>query len=302
MVALATDLVNNHPRLEDNRFSVTEMLNSEQQIVLARRHDGEIEIDVQETFPLWEGTAMHKLLEAYTPQERYIAEQRGEVEISPGLFISGAFDCLDRETWTLIDYKNPKIPSVQDAIRGKDDKWKRQMYFYALIIERTLGKRPKTATIVAMCKDHSRVKAKNDPSYQQEPIAQIEYDLMDEEFATEVMCDYETKAKRLWEVLSKNLDPVPCTYGDMWCSETWAIMKKGASRAMPGGVFDDPNSAYDKWLSLKDRDGYRIFHRVSEPTNCTTYCKCRGICPQWRRIQEMDISVIEDVTDRIIPF
>ena len=301
LVNLAQELVNNHPKFENNRFSVTEMLKSEQQIVLSRTKDDEIELDVQDTFPLWEGTAMHKLLEDSTP-EGFITEERGEYEIAPNIFISGAFDCLDKETWTLIDYKNPKIPSVHDAIYGKDDKWKRQMYFYALIIEKMYGRRPEKAKIVAMCKDHSRVKAYHDPTYQQEPIAMVEFDLMDQEFATEVRCEYEEKAKRVFDLLQNGKEPSPCTYGDMWCNENWAVMKYGATRAVQGGVFDNPDSAYMKWCSMPDNENYRIYHRVSEPVNCMLYCQCRSVCKQWQRFRDADIAICEDVTNSIIPF
>ncbi len=302
LVVLAEWLLNSHPKFENNRFSVTELLKSEQQIVLQRRFDDEIVIDVQDTFPLWEGTAIHSLLEQFTSKDDYIAEERLEMEIAPDIFISGAFDCLNKNTWELIDYKNTKIPSVQDALQGKDDKWLNQMYFYALLIESKYRKRPQKATIVGMCKDHSKVKASTTTGYQQYPIQQVVFDLMDSERATQMVEEYSTKAKRLKEVLDKNLEPSPCTYGDMWCKEDYAIMKIGGSRAIPNGVFDNADEAYAKWASLTNPEQYRIYHRVSNPTNCQLYCNCRDICPQWQKFKNDDISLTEDVTEKIIPF
>lgn len=302
LVDLAEELVNNHPVFENNRFSVTELLKSEQQIVLQRRMAEEIEMDVQDTFALWEGTAIHKLMEDTFPDEDYITEERSEVEISPNLFISGGFDCLKKDSWELIDYKNTKIPAINDALAGKDDKWRFQLYFYALLIERKYGKRPEKGTIIAMAKDFSRVKASTQAGYPQEPVQPIVYDLMDNETATEVFAFYKDKAESVYKVLANNEEPSPCTFGDMWCDENWAIIKKGGSRAIPGGVFDNPNDAYNHWCTLPDRANLRIWHRVKEPTNCRYYCSCRDFCKQWQSIKNNDMSISEDVTDKIIPF
>ncbi len=302
LVDLAERLVNNHPVFENNKFSVTELLKSEQQIVLNRRHADEIEMDVQDTFALWEGTAIHSLMEDTFPTDEYITEERVDIEISPNIFVSGGFDCLKKDTWELIDYKNTKVPAINDAIAGKDDKWLKQLYFYALLIEKKYQRRPEKGTIIAMAKDHSKIKAQTMAGYLENPVQPIQYDLMDAETATEVFIFYKEKAESVYKVLVNNEEPAPCTYGDMWCNEDWAIIKRGGSRAISGGVFDNPNDAYNHWCTLKDRANHRIWHRVKEPTNCKYYCSCSEFCKQWQAIKDKDLSVCEDVTDKIIPF
>ena len=294
--AVAERLFNSHPVFENDRFSVTELLKSEQQIVLSRRNAEEIEIDVQDTFSMWNGTAIHALLEEAADKDRYITEMRLEEDLN-GVKVSGGFDLLDKETWTLYDYKTCKVSGYQKAINGSEDKWLRQLYAYADLIEKEFGKRPAEAVIVAMMTDHSKIKAGLSEDYPSHPIQMIRWKLDNPELQAEFKADREEKAHRLHELMETGDEPNPCSYGDCWCTEDYALFKDGAKRATK--CFDNEAEAR---TFMEGKEGLKLFHRVSDSVNCKNYCTCRDICPQWQAMKKRG-AISEDITDReYIPF
>lgn len=296
IVKVAEKLVNNHPVFRDDCFSVTELLKSEQQVILARRHAEEIEMDVQDTFSMWNGTAIHALLEEAADKDKYLTEMRLE-ETFGDVSISGGFDLLDKETWTLYDYKTCKVAGYNSNLNGGEDKWIRQLYAYADLIEKKFGRRPMKAVIIAMMTDHSKIKAQTLSDYPKNPIAMITWSLDNPEMAAEFRADREDKAKRFMEILKEGTSPAPCSYGDMWCKEDYAVFKKGAKRATK--CFDSESDAREY---LKANPELRLYHRVSDFVNCRNYCQCSPFCAQWKEIKDRD-AVCEDITDReYIPF
>lgn len=296
---VAERLLNSHPKFDNSVFSVTELLKSEKQIVYQRRYDSVIENDVQKSCALIEGTAFHHLLEEEADKmEGMVSEQRFTIPFDD-VSISGGFDLMDTNSWVLYDYKNTKIASVDKALAGKDDKWKKQLYMYATGCEVLYKKRPAIGILIAMTKDHSMVKASLDPDYPQNPVQMIEYDLMDAEFQSQVLAESETKARRCKHLMETGEEPEPCTYEDMWCSEDWAIRKPDGKKALK--VFDNPDSALAYYHDTLKDPAYRIYHRVKEPINCKLYCNCRSVCPQGKAMCERE-AICEDVTDTIIPF
>lgn len=303
-VEVAEQLFNNHPKFENNKFSVTELLKSEKQVVLQRRHDADIEIDIQRAFALLEGTAFHEIVERVTTESealknKWLVEQRLEYEIADGIFVSGGFDALHKETWTLHDQKNTKLAAIEKAKDGNDDKWFRQLTLYSILIEMAYGKKPTKGYITAMAKDHSYIKAMNDSSYPKYPVQIIEFDLSNPVERKMIWEEAKDKAMRIKEILDNNLEPAPCTYSDMWCDENWAIMKPDAKRALK--KFDSPTKALDEYMKMDKRDDYRIYHRVSDPNNCACYCPCFQFCEQGKKALEIE-SICKDVTDEILPF
>ena len=304
-VELADKLLNEHPDAQPNKFFVTELAKSEKQIVLQRRHEHEIERDVQRACALIEGTAFHSLLEEIAKKhpDKYISEKRIEMELAPGITISGQFDMLDKETWEIIDYKNTKMAAIDKAESGNDWKWFNQAMIYSILIGHEFNDKPRPikARFLAMAKDHSFVKASSDPSYPKYPMREVVFDLSDPVEAGSILEAYRYKAIRVKELLENGLEPNECTYDDMWCTEDWAIMKPDAKKAHK--CFDNPDKALEYYMSLDEssRDKMRIYHRISDATNCKAYCPCAEFCEQGKKARDME-KIVEDVTDAIIPF
>lgn len=304
VVTVAEKLVNSHPKMNDRRYSVTELLGSVRQIVLKRRYSDSILQDVQDCFSMWMGTAIHALLEdELKDKPGFITERRLESSVktaSGEMELSGEFDLLDTENSILYDYKTSKVATIDRNRTLKEKKWLQQLYLYADLIEMSGMKRPEKAVIVAFATDHSKVKALADPKYPKHPIQQLEWKLDDEEFNRKLWDEIREKMESAHlHICNPEKELPPCTFSDCWCTEDWAIMKKdGSGRALKR--FDSEESARSFYASMEKSGEYRIFHRVSDFMNCRMYCQCSEFCSQWKKNMDAE-KVIEDVTDDI-PF
>lgn len=296
VVKMAEKLINSHPSFDDSKFSVTELLKSTRQIVLSRRFSDVIEMDVQDTYNMWSGTSIHEGLEREASLlEEYVPETRFELDLGEGLTLSGGFDLYDKENNILYDYKNTKVATYKSNISGDEDKWIKQLYLYTLGIESLYGKKPEKVVVVAMLKDHSKIKSQVEAGYPQHPIMMIEWNIDDIEKYSSALEDARDKAIEVREYLISGDEPPACSYSDCWCTEDWAIKKPEAKRA--DRKFDSPEEAFNAYidLSIADREKKRIFHRVSDFKNCRDYCTCSAFCAQWKA-NEGHEAFEEDVT------
>lgn len=301
LVKVAEACVNSHPVFDDSIFSVTELLRSDQQVVLSRRHAEEIVMDVQDTFSMWNGTAIHSLLEKIAGDD-FITEDRFYKDLGDGLKMSGGFDLLRKSDWTLFDYKTTKVAQYDKNASGREDKWIRQLYAYADGIEEKYGRRPETAVIVAMLTDHSKMKAKAQ-GYPEHPIMMLSWKLDDMELAEKYRREMTERAERVRTLLKDGAEPEPCTYGDCWCTEDYAVRKPSDKRALR--VFDNPTEAYGFYKTLPNRSAYRIFHRISGFVNCANYCQCAPFCKQWADMgnpEAVSVDVTDSLSGEFVPF
>lgn len=277
-------LLSGHPEPQEGVYSVTELLRPIRQIVLQRRYSSTIEQDVQDCVALIEGTAWHKAMEsALDGSGRFITETRlSETEPTwrNGLTVTGQFDLYDPETGTIYDWKTTKLATVDKNRKGEEDDWYLQLMMYAELIAHECGTRPSHGVIVAMAKDHSRIRAMKSDDYPQYPLQTVEYDLdRDAEERERVHIHFFEKAERAYMAeRDESLVLPPCTMDERWQTEDWAVVKNGATRAYR--VFSNAFEAEAFRLDMPDPSQYTVRHRVSEAVNCKLYCPVRGICEE----------------------
>lgn len=305
VVRMAERMIKSHPVFSNNIYSVTELLKSPRQIVLNRRLNDNLEVDIQDTYPMWSGTAIHDAL-AETVKELngdYAVEERFYLPITEDIKISGGFDLYDKTNKILYDYKNTRVRTYQDNRDGKSDKWLRQLYLYQKGIEAFYFEKPEKVIIIAFLKDHSKQKAKNDPAYPQHPIQMIEWDVSDLNLEEEYMEDFVNKAIEVKRILDNEEEPGDCSLEDCMVTEDWIVKKPENKRALK--KFDNPEEAFDFYTKESEKNPeLRIFHRVSDFLACKDYCQCREYCTQALTNESKEIC--EDVTDepydKYIPF
>ena len=218
LARVAEKLANNHPVFDKDKYSVTEVLKSTRQVVLAREHASEIEQDIQDTFSMWNGTAIHALLESEAVGSEYEAEQRIEAEID-GVVISGGFDLFYDGDSTLYDYKTSKVATIERQRKLEETKWLEQLYLYKILRERNGMSVPKKGVIIAMATDFSKIKAGTQMGYPEHPIQMLEWELNDKEFEEATLNKAVERAKESREYLESGDEPPLCTYSDCWCTE-----------------------------------------------------------------------------------
>ena len=249
-------------------FSATTLNKGAKEIILSDRHFEEIEVDAaDQVWAVW-GTAVHALLESQPDNNFH--EEYFKVPVSES-YVTGQVDSYDMENATIYDWKTASVWKVQYA---DFDDWRRQGMTYAWLLQQS-GLEVKKCRFVALLKDHSKTKAKNDRSYPQSPVFIYEFDVTPEDMA-------ETRDRILNKVLeiesAYELDDdaiEPCSAEERWADgEKWAVMKNGRKTAIK--LFD--NEADADAMAGEMGNAYYVEHRPAISRKCLDYCNCKEFC------------------------
>lgn len=268
------DAVSRDYEYVDKRYSVTSLLKGYREILLTRRHFGEIEQDVADSIWLILGTAVHKILEESKEEFDELKETKIYYEFPNGYTLSGQQDLYSESKKRITDYKTG---SVWKVIFDDWDDYRTQCLYYGLLF-RKIGFEVTNAEIVMILKDYSKTKAKTDLNYPEYPVYVKHFDFTDEEFK-----EAEEEIINKFNVLAA-LENVPdeelplCTKEERWATEDkFAVMKKGNKRAVK--VCDSQIEAQEYLDSGK---GDYIEQRPGEDKKCPEYCSCCKFCSYWR--------------------
>ena len=253
---------------EPGCFSATTLNKGCKEIILSDRHFDEITVDAADSvWAVW-GTAVHALLESQPDNNFH--EESFKVPVSNS-FVTGQVDSYDMEKATIFDWKTASVWKVQFA---DFDDWRRQGMTYAWLLQQS-GLEVKKCRFVALLKDHSKTKARNDSSYPQSPVFIYEFDVTPEDMA-------ETRDRILNKVLeieaAYELEDdfiEPCSDDERWADgEKWAVMKNGRKTAIK--LFD--NEADADAMAGEMGNAYYVEHRPAISRKCLDYCNCKEFC------------------------
>jgi hypothetical protein len=220
---------------EKGCYSATTLLKGVCETILTERHFDEIEVDAADS--IWQvfGTATHSIFEKQN--DNSFKEESFSVQVSNSK-VTGRVDAYNLGTETIIDWKTASVWKIQFA--DLDD-WKKQGLIYAWLLKQS-GLSVKRCVFIALLKDHSKSKARNDASYPQSPVYKYAFDVTDadleeiENFIKGKIAELEEAEKLAdWEIK-------PCSNEERWASgEKWAVMKTGRKTAIK--LFDDEKTA-----------------------------------------------------------
>ena len=95
------------------RYSVTELLRSPRETLLARRHDAEIKTDASDlSVDSLSWTAVHKIIQESESTDAQTQEVKLTAQAPNGYTISGIFDLYDKDSGTIVDWKTASIWKV----------------------------------------------------------------------------------------------------------------------------------------------------------------------------------------------
>ena len=249
-------------------FSATTLNKGAKEIILTDRHFDEIEVDAADSvWAVW-GTAVHALLESQPDNNFH--EEYFKVPVSNS-FVTGQVDSYDMENGVINDWKTASVWKVQFN-DFKD--WRAQGLTYAWLLQQS-GLEVKKCRFVALLKDHSKTKAKNDSSYPQSPVFIYEFDVTAadmEETAARILA----KVQEIESAYKLDDDAIePCSAEERWADgEKWAVMKNGRKTAIK--LFD--NSADADAMAGEMGNAYYVEHRPAISRKCGDYCKCKEFC------------------------
>lgn len=249
-------------------FSATTLNKGAKEIILSDRHFDEITVDAADSvWAVW-GTAVHALLESQPDNNFH--EEYFKVPVSNS-FVTGQVDSYDMENGVINDWKTASVWKVQ--FNDFSD-WRRQGLTYAWLLQQS-GLDVKKCRFVALLKDHSKTKAKNDSSYPQSPVFIYEFDVTAadmEETAARIL----TKVQEIESAYKLDDDAIePCSAEERWADgEKWAVMKNGRKTAVK--VLDNQLDA--DAMAGEMGNAYYVEHRPAISRKCGDYCKCKDFC------------------------
>lgn len=257
----------------DDRFSVTELLNSTREIILKRKYYNEIEKDVCDVIPALFGSAVHKILEENTTASDTLKpEFKIECKID-GVDLVGIIDLLDLASLTIKDYKTCSVSKIS---KGDFNDWKLQGLAYAYILFIKYGIIIKHLEFYALMKDWSKVKAGTSANYPSSPVYVWKYDLQDSDY------DYIEKLlkDKIKDIKAHDIDNLPeCTDTDRWYTGTTYAVFKNETDKRATILCDTEQEAHD-YINNKLNGNGIINVRKGEYLKCKYYCDVCKFCPK----------------------
>jgi hypothetical protein len=249
-------------------FSATTLNKGAKEIILSDRHFDEITVDAADSvWAVW-GTAVHALLESQPDNNFH--EESFKVPVSNS-FVTGQVDSYDMEHATICDWKTASVWKVQFADFSD---WYKQGMTYAWLLKQS-GLEVRHCRFIALLKDHSKTKAKNDSSYPQSPVFIYEFDVTPEEMeeTRDRILNKVLEIESVYKLEDDNIEP--CSAEERWADgEKWAVMKNGRKTAVK--LFD--NSADADAMAGEMGNAYYVEHRPAISRKCGEYCNCKDFC------------------------
>lgn len=250
-------------------FRVTELIRPIQQVILERRHNEEMDVDVMDMLNAFEGSATHEFLQKFGDADA-LQEELIEIELA-GLKLRGVPDY----------YKNKKIVdwkkcSVWAYVHGSNiDEWTEQLNIYAFMYQ-SLGFPVESLEIVALFKDWSPTQALASSDYPRTRSVVVPLLLLPQA-KVKALIESRLKlyAKNLRETADEDLPE--CTHEEMWADpEKHAVMKEGRKSAVK---LHDTAEAAEKHAAELGAKHY-VQHRPGKRKRCEAYCAAAQFCVQ----------------------
>lgn len=259
---------------KEKQYSVTSMLKGTCQVLLERRHAGEIETDVSDMIWALFGSACHSILEQAKETDDQLKENHLVIDVGD-YKLSGIFDLYDAKEKKVTDYKTGSIWKVQF---DDFEDYRKQLLMYAYML-RSIGFECDKGEIVMILKDHSKTKAKFDSNYPQFPVYIKSFNFSDKDIEEieKYITDKFNEIKEL-EGVSDELLP-PCSKAERWHrDDTYAVMKKGRKTAVKLCPTKEEAEKYIEGLD----NNYFIEFREGKDSRCDEYCTVCKFCKYWR--------------------
>ena len=252
----------------DADYSITQLIDSPRRVQLTRRH----EPDEDAADRIWSliGQVAHTLLERANATG--IAEERLFAEVG-GVRISGQVDHICLISDTMSDYKVTSAWSVlQDQVKPE---WEAQLNAYRWLAAQnsyTINK----LQIVAILRDWSKHRAKEQSSYPQHAVAIVDVPVWPIEYTADWV-----RSRIMLHQQAANLadEDLPlCTDAEKWRRpDQFAVMKGTNKRATK--LHDDLAEAEAD--AAERGPEYHVAVRPGECVRCASYCAVSGVCNDW---------------------
>ena len=262
--------------IDPGRISISQLINPAKIRALTARHWKDIEEDISDSIWRLLGQAVHSVLERAEHHQSIIEERL--TESLAGFRVTGKADLYESEEKTIQDYK---VTSAWSLVYKKesDKLWEQQLNTYAWLW-RKAGFPVEQLKTIAILRDWSKTKAKQDNSYPQLPIAIISLPLWDE-----AMQEQFIRARIELHAAAEQLpddEICVCTPSERWSdADVYAVYKNTNKTATK--LCDTQMEAEQFIASCSgDKHKYSIQKRPGIDRRCMEYCNVCQWCNFWK--------------------
>lgn len=274
------DIVKADEREHDPKsYGVTTVLKPTREILLKRRHEKELEVDVADCVNRLFGTAFHGLIEKH--DKTGMSELTLSEKILDDYKLVGKLDLYNAETESVIDYKTATCWKI--IFKDFED-WKKQGLLYAWLCLKN-GYIVKKITFYAFLKDWTaREKRQAELKGSFYPDAQI-YTYEFEVRIGDLMEIEDWLTKKFENLAVENLladdELTPCSKEECWYSGDQYAVYKNATDARAQRVFDTKEEA-DGYLAEKMAGKGVVVYREGVYRKCQDYCEVCNFCKYYK--------------------
>jgi len=271
------DIIKSDEKEHDPKeYGVTTVLKPTREILLKRRHEKELEIDVSDCINRLFGTAFHSLIEKH--DRTGMSELKLEERVLDDYKSVGRLDLYNAENESIIDYKTATVWKVM--FKDFED-WRKQGLLYAWLCLKN-GFIVKKVIFYAFLKDWTaREKRKQGENYPGSQIYTYEFDVtIGDLMKIEDWLTAKFEEIAVNEKLSDDELP-PCPDEDCWYTGDKYAVYKNTNDAKAQRVFDNIEEANGYLINKMDGKGVVAF-RKGEYRKCQDYCEVCNFCKYYK--------------------
>ena len=260
-------------------ISATKLIDSPQIAELWREHGKDVvEDSMDRVWSAW-GTATHSVFEEANKAAADVLMEKRFLSTYKGKVVSAQIDTYEIPTKILSDIKTTGAFKI---IKGDYSQWENQTNVGAQLM-RDNGYEVEKIQIVALVKDWSAYKAKNERNYPENPVVTIDIPLWEPEVAKKYI---EERVYTHFSVAEKE-----CSDAERWVRPgRFAVHKKGRKSALRLVDSEEQAKSYIKWAKIESDDKVYIEERKAQYIRCEGYCAFGklGVCPQLNKENNED--------------
>lgn len=269
----------------DLQLSVTSITKSPRELILVRRHYGDIVKKPTDNWYSLLGTIFHSIMEHYAPPH-WEKEVRNSAKIKvKGVHVlfHGQFDAYDSDTQTLYDWKFVNAMSVLFP----QDNYDFQLNAGKYLLEKRGRKVKRLANIYGF--RHLDGKYMENPNYPKSPIMEREVEIWPEEKTREFIFK---RLRRFVEAMNLPDKDLPfCTDEERWIRDTvFKVYKRTIPKSKKqieltdwgkNAIFSSPSKKEaEQWITQNpQQQEVKIEEKKGEPTKCK-FCDAAPFCNQ----------------------
>jgi len=261
----------------DAKASVTQLISSPRQVLLKKKYDHLIQVDISDRLYALFGSAVHDMIDRGCDEEDHITEERLFTEVD-GWKISGGID-VQRISDSGVKVLDWKVTSASKIMYGSHEDWEKQLNVYAYLVQKEKNVEVEGLEICAILRDWKKSDVGKNPKYPESPIVSISVPLWTFKAQENYIRDRIAAHKEAIRAMEWEEDLPHCTPEEMWEKPpSYAVMGPSQQRAVR--VYENLEEAKEHAsrrpeLSVEERPGRKI--------KCEEYCEVSRWCSQFNK-------------------